>query len=63
MFRLTRNEQRAAQRDGRARQAADQSGRSDDKLPERPSLDGYLVYELPDGLEDLLVKAFRRRSG
>jgi hypothetical protein len=63
MFRFTRNEQKAARRDARARELAEQAGRTDDKLPERPSLDGYLVYELPDGLADLLVKAFRRRSG
>lgn len=63
MFRFMRNEQKAARRDARVREPAEHGGRTDDKLPERPSLEGYLVYELPDGLADLLVKAFRRRSG
>lgn len=62
MFRFMRSEQKAARRDARAHEPAEQGERTDDKLPERPSLDGYLVYELPDGLADLLVKAFRRRS-
>ena len=34
------------------------AARTDDKLPDRPSLDGYVVCELPESLSTPLLKAF-----
>jgi hypothetical protein len=61
MFRFLRSGPRDPVRSAQVREPETSAVRSDDKLPERPSLEGYLVYELPDGLADLLVNAFRRR--
>ena len=36
---------------------------TDDKLPDRPSLDGYLVCELPESLSAPLLKAFLTSAG
>ena len=49
----------------RARRASETEQRSagaDEKLPDRPSLDGYFVYELPDNLAELLLHASQRRA-
>ena len=62
MFGFPRNGRKEVQR-SRHREEAPRSGSgTDDKLPDRPSLDGYLVCELPEGLSEALLKAFPTRA-
>jgi hypothetical protein len=62
MFGFLRNGHKEPARARPAGDAETRRARTEDKLPDRPSLDGYVVYELPEGVADLLVTAFRRRA-
>lgn len=62
MFGFPRNGRKEV---GRARhlEAVQRNGSEfDDKLPDRPSLDGYVVCELPESLSAPLLKAFLTRA-
>jgi hypothetical protein len=62
MFGFLRNGQRVRPRARHTLETDARSARADDRLPDRPSLDGYVVHELPDRLADLLVRALQRRT-
>lgn len=64
MFGFPRNGRKEVQR-SRHIEEMRRSGtpRADDKsLPDRPSLDGYVVCELPESLSEPLLKAFLTRA-
>jgi len=46
----------------RANEVAPRGSDGEEKLlPDRPTLDGYFVYELPESLAELLLHASQRR--
>jgi hypothetical protein len=62
MFGFPRNGRKEVQR-ARPLEAAQRNGsETDDKLPDRPSLDGYIVCELPESVSAPLLKAFLTRA-
>ncbi len=62
MFGFPRNDRKDASRT-RAREASARAGAgNEDRLPDRPSLDGYTVCELPESLSVPLLKAFQTRA-
>ena len=62
MFGFPRNRRKEVQRSRHVEEAQRGGSGTDDKLPERPSLDGYLVCELPESLSAPLLKAFPTRA-
>jgi len=62
MFGFPRNGRKEVQRPRRIEEAQGRAPGTDDKLPDRPSLDGYLVCELPEDLSTPLLKAFLTRA-
>ena len=63
MFGFPRNGRKEVQRSRHLEEMMQRSGsRTDDKLPDRPSLDGYVVCELPESLSAPLLKAFLTRA-
>ena len=62
MFGFPRNGRKEIQRSPHLEEAHPSGSGTDDKLPDRPSLDGYLVCELPESLSVPLLKAFLTRA-
>jgi hypothetical protein len=62
MFGFLRSGHRVQPRARHTLETEARSAGTDDRLPDRPSLDGYVVNELPDRLADLLVRALQRRT-
>jgi hypothetical protein len=61
MFGFPRNGRKEVHRP-RLLEELEQSGSgTEDKLPDRPSLDGYVVCELPESLSAPLLRAFHTR--
>lgn len=62
MFGFPRNGRKEVQRSRHLDEAQRSGSGTEDKLPDRPSLDGYLVCELPESLSAPLLKAFLTRA-
>lgn len=61
MFGLLRHAYGDPVRARRASQTEPRAANVEEKLPDRPTLDGYFVYELPESLAELLLNASQRR--
>jgi len=62
MFGFQRNGRKEIQRPRPLHEMRRTGSGTDDKLPDRPSLDGYVVCELPESLSAPLLKAFLIRA-
>ena len=62
MFGFLRNGRKEAHRSRHIEERQKSVSGTEDKLPDRPSLDGYVVCELPESLSAPLLKAFHTRS-
>lgn len=62
MFGFPRNGRKDSNRSRHSDDTSKTGSGADEKLPDRPSLDGYLVCELPESLSDALLKAFVTRA-
>ena len=62
MFGFPRNGRKEVRRSRPLEDVQKSGSGSDDKLPDRPSLDGYVVCELPESLSAPLRKAFLTRA-
>ena len=62
MFGFPRYGRKEVQRSRYLEEAQRSGSGSDDKLPDRPSLDGYTVCELPESLSAPLLRAFLTRA-
>ena len=62
MFGFPRNGRKEVQRSRPLEELQRSGSGTDDKLPDRPSLDGYVVCELPESLSAQVLKAFHTRA-
>jgi hypothetical protein len=62
MFEFPGNGPKEVQRSSHLEEAQRSGSGTDDTLPDRPSLDGYIVCELPESLSALLLKVFQTRA-
>jgi hypothetical protein len=62
MFGFPRNGRKQVQRSRLLDEMRRSRPGTDDKLPDRPSLDGYVVCELPESLSAPLLKVFLTRA-
>jgi len=62
MFGFPRYGRKEVQRSRHLEEAQRSGSGTDDKLPDRPSLDGYIVCELPESLSAPLLRAFLTRA-
>ncbi len=62
MFGFPRNDRKDAYRSRHLGVLPKNGAIAEDKLPDRPSLDGYTVCELPECLSVPLLKAFSMRA-
>jgi len=58
MFGFPRNGRKEVHRSRHLEELQKSGSGTEDKLPDRPSLDGYVVCELPESLSAPLLKAF-----
>ena len=61
MFGFPRNGRKEVHRSPHLEEMQKSGSGMEDKLPDRPSLDGYVVCELPESLSAPLLKAFHTR--
>jgi len=61
MFGFPRNGRKEVHRSRHVEELQTSGSGTEDKLPDRPSLDGYVVCELPESLSAPLLKAFHIR--
>ena len=62
MFGFPRNGRKEVHRSRPVEKRQTSGPGTEDKLPDRPSLDGYVVCELPESLSAPLLKAFHTRT-
>jgi len=62
MFGFPRNGRKESYRSRHSEDPSKSGPGADEKWPDRPTLDGYLVCELPESLSDALLKAFVTRT-
>jgi hypothetical protein len=61
MFGFPRNGRKEVHRSRHLEEPEKSGSGTEDKLPDRPSLDGYVVCELPESLSAPLLRAFHTR--